>query len=146
MTINPSLLKTEIQQDPKALGFASLVAAGNDQGIADLLNGLSGPGTGSAFRDNIQPKEILAALQPADFAALTALQLAQLQAITGQGVVDATSANGRAIYLNIFAGMTNSITALTALTSRVSSRAEALFGAGTVISAGDVSFALRGTK
>jgi hypothetical protein len=146
MTITPSLLKTEIQQDPKGLGLAPLVAAGNDQGIADLLNSFASSGTCTAFRNNIQVNEIIAAIQPADFAALSVLQLTQLQTITGQAVFDATGANARTSLLNIFAGMTTTVAALTALASRVSSRAEVLFGAGTVISAGDVSFALRGTR
>ena len=146
MAITPSTLKTEIQQDPKAMGLAPLVAAGNDQGIADLLNSVTSSGTGTTFRNNIQAKEIINAIVAADFAALTALQLAQLQAITAQGILDATNANARAIFLNIFVGMTNTVSALTALASRVASRAELLFGAGTTIEAGDVSFALRGTK
>ena len=146
MTITPSLLKTEIQQDPKGLGLAPLVAVGNDQGITDLLNSLTGPGTGTTLRNNIQANEIIGAIQPADFAALSALQLAQLQTVAAQGVFDATSVNAKTILLNIFTGMTTTVAALTALASRVSSRAEVLFGAGTVISANDVSFALRGTK
>ena len=59
MAITPSILKTEIQQDPKAMGLAPLVAAGNDQGIADLLNSATGSGTGTTFRSNIQAKEII---------------------------------------------------------------------------------------
>ena len=146
MAITPSILKTEIQQDPKAMGLAPLVAAGNDQGVADLLNSATGSGTGTTFRNNIQAKEIINAIVASDFANLTALQLAQLQAITAQGILDATSANARTIFLNIFAGMTNTVTALTALASRLASRAEVLFGAGTTLAAADVSFALRGTR
>src|SRR5437588_11027519 len=146
MSINYTTLANEINGDPLSLGYVTPKVNGNDQAVANLLNALTGPGAASIFRNDIQAKEIINAIVAADFAALTALQLQKLQVMTAQGVLDATVANIRTIFLAIFSGMTNTVNALTTLASRTGSRAEVLFGTGTVITPTDVSFALRGTK
>src|SRR5437588_12345299 len=105
MSINYTNLANEINGDPLALGYVTPKVNGNDQALATLLNSLTGPGAASVFRSDIQAKEIINAIVAADFAALTALQLQKLQVMTAQGVLDATVANVRTIFLAIFSGM-----------------------------------------
>ena len=45
-------LRSEIQNDPAALGYAALVTANNDQGIADLLNDTLESNVGWAKRND----------------------------------------------------------------------------------------------
>ncbi|MFL6141664.1 MAG: hypothetical protein ACJ72N_07315 [Labedaea sp.] len=138
----PAQLTAELNGDPAALGYAVLVATGDDAGVAAILNA---PTATNVFRNNIGVHEVVAAIAPADFAALTVLQVAKLQLLfTGTTTIDATSANTRALFVGIFAGMATSAASLTALASRPGSRAEVLFGTGTVVTASDVSLALRG--
>ena len=42
--MDAATLETEIQTDPRVLGYAALLAAGNDAGVAALLNAIVGPG------------------------------------------------------------------------------------------------------
>lgn len=138
----PAQLSTEISTDPAALGYAALVAAGNDAGVVALLNA---PTATAVFRRDIGVHEVVAAIAPADFAGLTVLQVAKLQLLfTGTTTIDASSANTRALFVGIFSGLPTSSASLTSLASRPGSRAEVLFGVGTVITGNDVSLALRG--
>jgi H+/Cl- antiporter ClcA len=138
----PAQLLAELNTDPAAIGYAALIAAGNDAGVAALLNA---PTTTSVYRNNIGVHEVVAAIAPADFAGLTTLQVAKLQLLfTGTTTIDASSPNTRALFVGIFAGMATSSASLTALASRPGSRAEVLWGTGTVVTGNDVSLALRG--
>lgn len=134
-------LASEITTDPQAIGYAGKT----DQAVADLLNRTSGTGTASVFRNDIKPAEIVAAIVAADFAALTAVQLAKLQLMLLPGILDATVANTRTIFLGIFSGMTNTINALTSLASRTGSRAEVLWGTGIAITAQQVGQSRNGS-
>jgi hypothetical protein len=89
----PAQLLAELNTDPAAIGYAALIAAGNDAGVAALLNA---PTTTSVYRNNIGVHEVVAAIAPADFAGLTTLQVAKLQLLfTGTTTIDASSANTR---------------------------------------------------
>lgn len=143
MAIDYAALKTEIQTDPKALGFAALVTAGNDQGIADKLNqvGASGETIGSGV---IPTWRIINATDPTEWAALTAQEKQRYQTLTGAGLLDTSNTNVRTAFTSMFAVGTATRTALNGLTTRSAARAEVLFGAGTVITSADVARALRG--
>jgi hypothetical protein len=143
MSFTTAQLASEINSDPTGLGYAQHVASGDDAGIAAILNTV---GTTKVFRNDIAVHEVINAIVAADFAALTQVQLSKLTLFfTATNVIDATNANTRTIFLAIFTGMAGTITALTALAQRNGMRAEVLWGVGTVITAGNVSFALRGT-
>lgn len=136
-------LATELNTDPKALGFAALIAAKNDQGCADLLNRASGAGAQSVFRNDIAPREIIQAIAAADFTAATQLQISKLSLMLASAPIDATLANVRANLQGIFSGASAATTnALTAVASRTGSRAEVLLGVGTVVGWQDVAKAL----
>lgn len=153
-------LKTELTTDPRGYGYSA--AQRNDQSMADKLNlirdgsagtvpsnptaaGGQASGIISEYRKDIAVREIIAAIAPADFAALTQLQCAKLSLqFAGTGmVIDATNANTRGSFAGIFSGMSAATTnAINALASRSGSRAEELFGVGVSVSIDDVGRAL----
>jgi hypothetical protein len=145
-------LKAEIQSDPGALGYAAYVTAGNDQGVADLLNqlrsGTSPDGkTYSVFRTDVDPREIVNCIATPDFNAATAIQFSKLQVLFQGAPIDCTLPNVRANLQAVFSGASAATTsALAAVVKRNASRAEVLYGVGTVITTSDISFALRGTR
>lgn len=127
-------LKTELTTDPSALGYAALITAGAISALAQAINLVRAGGAFSVFRNDIAPIEVINAIASADFAASTALQMAQLQFFFAGGRIDATSANVRANFLAIFsAASTATKNALSALSQRQGSRAEVLWGTSTVI-------------
>jgi hypothetical protein len=143
MAIDYAALKSEIQADPTILGYAPFVTAGSDIGVAGLLNATRA-GI-SVFRNDLGVREVINAIDATNFASLTQIQVSKLMLLfTSTPTIDATNANTRTIFLGIFSGMTATVNALTALASRTGSRAEQLFGAGTVVGHLDVARALRG--
>jgi len=144
MPITPTALASELNTDPAGLGYAPLIAQGNDAGCAAKLNTATAT---LGFRNDIAASEVIDAIPSADFATLTALQLAKLQALfIGRATIDATKPNTRASFVAIFTGLPNTIAALNTLAQRPYTRAEVLGGIGTAESASDVGFALRGSK
>ena len=133
--INYTALKAEIANDPNGLGYAGKT----DQPVADLMNDPAKGGT--ITRGAITSQTVIDAVNPNEFAALTALQLQQLQVITSTGNVDVGNTNVQGQLGKLFTAAASPITrsAIIALASRPASRAEALFGSGTIIQASDVA-------
>lgn len=139
--MNLTALKTEVQTDPTALGYAAYLATGSLSPIVDLLNA---PRAGvTVFRGVIPSYEIVNATEPTEWAALSSAEKQRYQTLTGAGQVDVSNANVRAAFSAMFAAGTATRAALVALASRVGSRAEQLFGAGVAVTADDVARALR---
>lgn len=145
MAMTTAALRSEIQTDPAGVGYAPAAASGADGAVADLLNA-AGVGVGySIFRKSVGVHEVIGAIDSANFASLTALQLAKLQLLfAGTADVDATDLNTRNIATGIFTGMAATLANLAVLVKRQGSRAEVLWGDGTRVSADDVGHALRG--
>lgn len=158
MSMTAAALRTELQTDPAALGYAALVASGNDAGLASLLNA---PRAGIAVRRaDISTQELAEAILVTDFTALpanpTAAQLsserrylAWLTGLLAGSAVrllndDGTDTPVVANLKAIFAAGTGTHTRLVALASRQGSRAEQLWGRGATVGASDVAAALRG--
>lgn len=143
-------LKTEIQNDPLTLGYAAQIAIGSDQGVANLLNALTGPGAASVFINNVTVQQLILALQSlSDWDLLTASGATynSIQLLTLIEPLDCTQTNIQTLLTHVFAGLSAaSKTALTAAVKRTGSRAEILFGTGTILVASDVSFAMRGVR
>lgn len=152
MPVNPAQLRTEIDTDPNGYGLVALRNAGDAQGIADALNLPRAAIT--ARRANITRDEVLEAIDVRDFAATpnqvvnaagavawfeSVTQADRLRLLTDAGTNTRVLAN-----LNRLLGDTNgSQTRLTAVANKnPASRAEQLFGVGTVLQHGDVSQAL----
>lgn len=133
-------LKTEITTDPLSLGYSVPYAAGADAAVAALLNAVTGNGTASIFNNQIPLSSFVHALAAADFASLTLLQIAQLNLLFINGVLDATVATNVTLITALVSGMTTpSKTAVTAIAKRTGSRAESIFVAGVVVATEDVT-------
>ena len=132
-------LKTGLQTDPAGLGYAPLVAAHDAIGLAGLLNDTTKGGT--IIRATVTAADLQGCVVPAEYAALSAVQQnawsAILVAAAGNGV-PVSNANIRAQVTAIWGAATTTRANCAALQSRPGSRAEALWGDGTVVTDLDV--------
>lgn len=150
MAIDYQQLKTELNIDPNAYGYAPLIAIGNDQGLADMLNlrraAIVMP------RPDVSPLEILEAINVADFIASgnqSILWGSWFESITQYPTVRVLKENGSDTrvmtnFMKVLVNGSSSETRIRALASRDGSRAEQLFGVNTSVSAMDIAQALRG--
>jgi hypothetical protein len=136
MTFSVTALAQELT-NPK---YAALIRAGSDQGIADLLNVIDP--TIIVPRGRVETWEILAATVRTEWDALSADAKQLYLTVISAGVVDTTDPQIRAILGGLFPAGTTTRTNLVARLTRPGSRAEQLFGTGTVISSVDVARAL----
>lgn len=140
--MNYAALKTEVETDPAALGFAPLVAAENWQGCAALLNA---PKAGFKLPIGVQPSyRVVGAVKRSEWDALTAADKNYLTFLIQAGDVDLSASEIRTALGAIFPAGSVSRANLLALVDRSGSRAEELFGAGTIIGYEDVIRAIRG--
>lgn len=169
MSINLATLKTEITTDPRGYGYAAPLSTAADGGLANILNvirdgspgtvptsptaaGGSGDGKISVKRADVSPNEIIEAIDIRDFVAappgvnnnqLAASWFESMSQLRTVRLVNDAGTNTR-VFSNIQRLLANgsaSETRLNAVSSRPASRAEELFGAGTVVSAQDVEAA-----
>ena len=158
--MDAATLETEIQTDPRALGYAALLAAGNDAGIAALLNAVTGSGAATIALASIDRNTFLKITTAAAIRVATGIgsdggALAAGAAVKwGAVLAQARAADpGSQIDLTLLPSLGDpsadrvmAPSELAALTTRTGSRAEVLFGPGTIITPSDISFALRGTR
>jgi len=146
MSINYISLQSEVKNDPAALGYSGKT----DEQITNILNTV-GSGTAAdgksytIFRNDILPKEIVNCIDPVDFTAATQLSISKLELLFVAAPIDATLTNVRANFQNIFSGASATTkNALSAVAQRNGTRAEVLFGTGTVINSVDIGKARNG--
>jgi hypothetical protein len=140
VAIDYAAMRSEIVTDPAGVGYAAPYAAGNDDGVAALLNAVGAGAAYSVYKKSVPVRDLVASIDPTNFAALTALQLAKLQLLfTGAATLDASDANTRTIVQGVFSGMAATLTNFAVLVKRQGSRAEVLWGDGARVSADDVS-------
>lgn len=159
MAITLAALASEITADPLGYGYATFVAAGNDQAIADLLNkprdGTDGKPAISVKRADCTPAEILEAIDVRDFPAsptgVNSIPLAQswLESVTQFARLRLTREDGTKTLIRrnidrLVGDTQGSQARLDAIAVRVGSRAEQLFGVGVEVTNPDVSQSLRG--
>lgn len=137
MPINYTALATEINTDPKTLGYAGK----SDYDRAVILNTV-GASAETVIRAFTNTAEIVAAIDPTEFAALTAAnKLFLTDVVLAAPTVKSGDSNLRTAIAAIFvAGTTR--TRLIAAASKSASRAEVLFGEGITVSDTDVAKAL----
>lgn len=144
MSVPLTALRNEIQNDPAGLGYAAMVAAGADGAIAEALNEVRAGAPYAIYRTDVPVQDVVAAIAPADFTALTAIQLSRLQLLFLGGLVNAANTNTRQILQAIFSGASaGTVAAMAAVATRQGSRAEVLWGANAHVTADDVAWALR---
>lgn len=142
----PAQLNTEITTDPAAMGYAASVTAGADGDIAAKLNAV---GAGAPFVVNREPISVgvfTALLDLTEFATLTQAQRDWLRMLVAASTIDINNAVIKAALNGLFtqAAFPTTRARLIAALTRQGSRAEVLWGAGTIITAADVARALRG--
>jgi len=156
MAFTLAALKTELTTDPSQLGYAASVATRDDSITAELINRVR---VAIAIkRADIAPSDVVIAIDVTDYTALpgtpTAAQLSSerrflswmeaaisvpsLRLVNEDGTDTMVTKNFKAM----FPAGSGTLTRLTALGLRAGSRAEQLFGAGTIITAGDVAAAV----
>lgn len=149
-------LTAEITNDPLGYGYAPLVAAGNDQGIASLLNrvrtGADGKPAITIRRPDCSPAEILEAIDVRDLtvpAAVASAPLAQswLESITQFPTIRLlTDAGAKTLVRRnidrLVTDVNGSQGRLDAVAVRNGSRAEQLFGVGSAVTGNQVAAAL----
>jgi hypothetical protein len=121
-------LRTEITNDPASLGYAGKT----DAQVATLMNAVNQ----TANVATIDANQLIRAIQPADFAALTQIQLSRLSIILGAEPFSVNDVNIKQMLADLFAGKTQTLAALQALQTYQTSRALLLFG--EPVTAGDV--------
>lgn len=146
--IDSTALASEITADPLGLGYAAQIAIGSDTGIAALLNATTGPGAAQVTLPGMSRDAFLSACLPGviALAGLNGTIQAKWDRLLGvaQAADSITAANIAAVLsMAVTDGVLTSQQAA-AIGVRTGSRAEVLFGAGTVVGASDVSMALRG--
>lgn len=144
-TAQYAALKTELQTDPTSLGYAAMIAVGNDQGLAELVN--TPQPTILLYRESVSADEVYENINAAEFSALTQQQLMRLQVIMAQatnGGVSFRRANSRQLLKNIFPNGGPTDTNLTNIAKRQGSRAEQVLQQGISVTPLDIAIALRG--
>ena len=153
-------LRNEIQTDPQALGYAPFVSGGQDGAVCDVINFIR-DGVTAAFngvvgtaitvrRSDVSPNEVLEAIDLADLiTTATTIQCSWLESITQTRTMrllndDGTNTRVLSNLRSLLAAGSQSRTRLNNVANRNGSRAESLFGTGTVIVPDDVAKALRG--
>lgn len=124
-------LNSEIINDPAAIGYATPRQAGDDVGVANLINAVQG--TITVFRNNVGPTEVLGNTTVSGYSALTAAQQGYYNDIVGLPFIDATNATLRTNLATMFPAGSPTRTALLAVAQRNGSRAEQLWGTGFVV-------------
>lgn len=135
-------LKSELQTDPLAIGYAPYVTAGNDNECAALINALTGPGAATITIPSYSSDAFATGILPAVMAlgaATTALQTKWqyvLQTALSRQLIQYAAASPLLSAL-VADGLLTSAQ-VTAFTTRIGGRAEFLWGAGTQVSPVDV--------
>ncbi len=144
MTISYQTLKTELNTDPSGLGYPALITSGSDNALADALN-LSRVTITNISVTLLTPHLVFAAIVPSEWAAVSASNQQIIQMILALDMINPNDTNTKNAFLQAFGSGTTTRTNLNALLTRQGSRAEQLFGAGTIIYSQDVAIALRAT-
>lgn len=142
--VDIAALRTELQTDPQVLGYAACITTGNDQCLADTLNLARAGASYQVPREPMDPNQLMDAIAPADTGSLSTNDLLKLNLVFQIGLVDLQKANIRSLLASVFAANSTTRTNIQALINRQGSRAEVLFGRGTVVTVAQIAQALRG--
>lgn len=137
-------LKTELQSDPKGLGYAAPIAAGDDTAVAALVNSTYA-GVGTVWRSSVPVADFLAALVWSEVSTFTQTQWEAFSVMLIPLRIDASQVNVRNFFAGLFTGKTVTLQNLTAAAKVTApSRAQELWGDTAVVSVADIGYALRG--
>jgi hypothetical protein len=135
MAIDYSALKSELQTDPS--GILAGIPAGADNALAAALNATRQ--TINIDKTSIKNGELYGLVNQSELAALSAAAKQNFGWLMSIQDIDPSIANIRQAFTAMFPNGTATFTAVTNALTRKGSRAEQLFGAGTVIHDSDVA-------
>lgn len=140
MAINYTQLATEINTDPKGLGYAGK----SDEEIAVIMN-TPGASAETIFRAYTATEDIVAGIIRSEYDALSAADKTYLNEVVLKAARVKTGVTTMRTQLGtLFPNGTTTRTNLTNAASKSATRGEVLFGENTTISNADVAKALRG--
>lgn len=140
MPINYVQLKSELQNDPAALGYPSLLLQGDHEGLAFALNLVRD--TIDVERISVSSDEIIELMDATEYETLSQVQLLRLLILLQKDIFNIKRQNTKLLIGRIFPAGGPTRMRLTGLALRKGSRAEFLFGDGTRVVAADVARAL----
>lgn len=144
MTVTLAALRAELQTDQAALGYAGLLN-GEITDWAALAAVINQPRPGIVVQRGVVPGYmVMGAVRGTDFDALNAGGKEYLRALLAPGLVDLDAIEVRAALAVLFPGGSSTRTNLLALVDRPGSRAELLWGRGTVVTVDELARAWRG--
>lgn len=145
MPVTPAqlpVLKNELINDPKGLGYAPLYANGQDADLATMINLVREGGDYQVDNDPVLPRDVVKAITQADLDALTPTALQKLTILFLLGTLDLSDATTRGLLASIFPPGGGTRTALSVLSKRQGTRGEVLFASrGIRVTASDVAAA-----
>ena len=145
-TFSITALATEINTDPKALGYSSLVTAGDYPAIAKLMNTSPEPIAAGQqeqiYRNYADTRDLVAGLVLTEVAALTQANRDFLTMVFSTAQVKTGDSNLRTQMAAVFAAGTTSRTNLTNAAQKNAARSEALFGDNRMVTDHEVYLAL----
>lgn len=132
-------LKSELLTDPIGIGYATALANGDDNTLADMLNIKRDGGGFQVNRDPVTPGDVFAQITPTDYAALTSTNLQRLATAFTVPELDLAVSNVVEMLTGVFENGSTTNQAIILLSKRQGSRAEVLWGPGIVITANMVN-------
>lgn len=129
------LLKAELTNDPLAIGYSGMTVGQAAAALNDRTRARS------VDRKFVDRNEVLAALVLGEYTTATAAQRNWLDLICSADVLDIRAPNIRNGFGVLFGAGTTTRTNLTALQTRLGSRAEELWGEDWFVTVDDVSYA-----
>jgi len=111
--------------------ISALVTASDWNAIADNYNS---PSAIQIWKQSVEAQDLIAAILPADFVALTTGGQLAIVAMVSGGSVDATKPNINSWFSTIFAGKATTLANLTIVAQRAATKYEALFTTNSVSS------------
>lgn len=145
--MDTAALHAELTTDPMSVGYASALSAGNDAHCAAMLNALTGPGAGNVTLSSMSHDEFALMIAPAVFALGQSTQTLQtkwtpmLNLISGVTTVDLNPSILGIVGQLVTDGLMAQAQIDDGIT-RPGSRAEILWGVGTVVQWIDVAHAM----
>jgi hypothetical protein len=136
-------LKNELTNDPEVLGYAALLAIGNDQGLADLINAIGVGGDFQVPREPVTPSTIIDAITVDDFLAMQPTDFQRLQfVLSSQQTTNLANESTREKVLATLPADGPSRTAVNNLQTRQGTRGEVVLGVnGIRLTANDIAAA-----
>lgn len=133
-------LHSELFTDPMQMGYDT--DSGDENALADALNVWREGGGYQVNRDPVTIPQIFSAITPDDFSGLTTTNLARLQTVFTLPTIDLAVSNVLENLAGIFGTNSPTQQAFLVLQKRQCSRAEVLWGKGTLVTINQIDQAL----